>query len=91
VTRTETVPLSGQAIGLTQFRLSRLERESEDHSQADADMKKAQKELAALGWKNVSGAHSIGLTTQLNSEYKHVDQKNTAVAAHQDFQSAGHH
>ena len=51
-------------------------------------MKKAQKELTALGWKDASAAHLIGLTTQLNSEYKHVDQKNTAVVAHQDFESA---
>jgi hypothetical protein len=42
-------------------------------------MKKAQKELTALGWKDVSAAHLIGLTTQLNSAYKHSDQKNTSL------------
>jgi hypothetical protein len=54
-------------------------------------MNNPQKELTALGWKDVSAAHLIGLTTQLNSEYKLVDQKNTTVAAHQDFESARHH
>ena len=31
----------------------------------------------------------IRSTTRLNSEYKHVEQKNTALAGHQDLESAG--
>lgn len=70
-----------QEIGLTEIRLSRLEQELGHHAQGDDDMKHGQVELTALGWKDVSAAHLIALTTQLNSEYKQVDQKGKTVAA----------
>jgi len=79
----------GQEIGLTQVRLSRLEGELGDNTQADADMAKAQEELAALGWRDTSAAHLIALTKQLNSEYKPADQKNKTVGESQGLASIG--
>jgi hypothetical protein len=70
-----------QEIGLTEAQLSRLERKLDNDQQADEDMKHAQGELTALGWKDVSAAHLIAVTTQLNSEYKQADHKNKDVAA----------
>lgn len=69
-----------QEIGLTEAELSRLELKLGNDRRADEDMKHAQDELTALGWKDVSAAHLIAVTTQLNSEYKQADQKNKAVA-----------
>lgn len=72
--------LLAQEIGLTEVELSRLEQNLGHDQRADEDMKHAQDELAALGWKDVSAAHLIALTVQLNSEYKQADQKNQTVA-----------
>lgn len=72
--------LLAQEIGLTEVELSRLEQNLGHDQRADEDMKHAQDELAALGWKDVSAAHLIALTAQLNSEYKQADQKNKTVA-----------
>ncbi|HUJ30981.1 MAG TPA: hypothetical protein VLY23_06845 [Candidatus Acidoferrum sp.] len=72
-----------QEIGLAQVRLSRIEQELGHAAQSDVDMKDGQEELAALGWKNLSAAHLIALTTQLDSEYKQGNQKTkSAVSAH---------
>lgn len=70
-----------QDIGLTYVRLSLLEQKSGNNAQADEDMRHGRDELATVGWKDVSAAHLTALVTQLDSEYKEVDQKNKAVAA----------
>lgn len=70
-----------QEIGLTEAELSELEQKLGNDQKADEDMRDAQHELAALGWKDVSAVHLIGVTAQLNSEYKQADQKNKTVAA----------
>jgi len=72
-----------QEIGLAEVRLSRLERELSRNEEADRDMKSAQEQLKALGWKDVSGEHLIALTKQLNSKYRPVDRNNNSVAATQ--------
>ncbi|MFZ0980909.1 MAG: hypothetical protein WAN23_16010 [Candidatus Acidiferrales bacterium] len=72
-----------QEIGLAKVRLSQLEMQLGRNAQADQDMKSGQKELAALGWKDVSSAHLTALVTQLNSEYSPpVRKKATTIAAH---------
>lgn len=78
--------LLAQEIGLTYVRLSMIEKKLDQQSQADEDMKRGQKELAALGWKDVSPAHLTSLVAQLSSEYKQGDGKgkaNTPAAAPQ--------
>lgn len=69
----------GQEIGLTQVRLSRLERELGNNAQVDANMMKAQENLTALGWKDISAKHLVALTEQLDSEYKRVDEKKKSL------------
>jgi hypothetical protein len=69
-----------QEIGLAEVELSRLEQNLGHEQRADEAMKRAQDELTAVGWKDVSAAHLIALTAQLNSEYKQADQKNKTVA-----------
>jgi hypothetical protein len=72
-----------QEIGLAKVRLSQLEMQLGRNAQADQDMKSGQKELAALGWKDVSSAHLTALVTQLNSEYSPpVGEKAMTIAAH---------
>lgn len=73
--------LLAQEIGLTEVQRSRLEQKLGQTSQAEEDMKRAQGELAALGWKDVSAEHLVALATQLGSEYKAPDRKNGATAA----------
>jgi len=70
-----------QEIGLTYIRLSMVDQKLDKQSQADADMKQGQTELATLGWKDVSETHLRSLVTQLDSEYKKVNQKGKVVAA----------
>lgn len=70
-----------QEIGLTEIRLSQLEQELGHHTQADDDMKHGQAKLTALGWQDVFAAPLIALITQLNSEYKPVDQKKNSAHA----------
>ena len=72
--------LLAQEIGLTEAELSRLDQKLGHEEQADENMKHAQDELTALGWKDVSTAHLIALTEQLNSEYRQADKKNKTVA-----------
>jgi hypothetical protein len=79
-TQNQSSHVLGQEIGLVDIRLARLDQELGHQSQADEDMKQGQRELTALGWKDVSPQHLIALTAQLNSEYKPIDQKNKTVA-----------
>lgn len=69
-----------QEIGLAEVHLSRLDQELGQQSQADENIKQAQAELGALGWKNVSAAHLIALTKQLDSKYKNPNQPNSTAA-----------
>ena len=71
----------GQEIGLGDVRLSLLETQLGHSAQANQDMTSGQKELAALGWKDVSSAHLTALVTQLNSEYSPPTRKNAAPTA----------
>ena len=71
----------GQEIGLTEIRLSKLDEELGNSVQADEYMKQGQAELGALGWRDLSGAHLVAVTTQLNSEYKRTDHKAATVAS----------
>ncbi|MGC1658368.1 MAG: hypothetical protein WA758_16090 [Candidatus Acidiferrales bacterium] len=48
-----------QEIGLAEVHLARLDAELAHQNQADENIKRAQAELAALGWKNVSAAHLL--------------------------------
>ncbi|MGC1934306.1 MAG: hypothetical protein WA681_04740, partial [Candidatus Acidiferrales bacterium] len=57
--------------------LARLDAELAHQNQADENIKRAQAELAALGWKNVSAAHLIALTKQLDSAYKEPGQQDS--------------
>lgn len=68
-----------QEIGLAEIHLSRLDQELGQQGQADENMKRAQAELAALGWKNVSAAHLIAVTKQLDSEYQRPNQPSKAT------------
>jgi hypothetical protein len=70
-----------QEIGLAEVRLSQLERELSRNAEADRDMKSAQEQFKALGWKDISGEHLVALTKQLNSEYRSVDRNGNSVAA----------
>jgi len=70
-----------QEIGLAEVRLSRLERKLSRNAEADRDMKSAQEQLKALGWKDTSEEHLIVLTKRLNSEVKSDDSKSNSVAA----------
>lgn len=73
----------GQEIGLGDVRLSLLEAQLGRSAQANQDMASGQKELTALGWKDVSSAHLTALVTQLNSEYSSPARKKTVlIAAH---------
>lgn len=69
-----------QEIGLTEVRLSRLERELSRNEEADRDMKGAQEQLKALGWKDTSEDHLIALTKRLNSAFKSDGRKNNSVS-----------
>lgn len=69
-----------QEIGLAEVHLSRLDQELGQQSQADENIKHAQVELAALDWKNVSAAHLIALTKQLDSEYQRPYQPSKPAA-----------
>lgn len=69
-----------QEIGLAEVRLSRLERELSRNAEADRDMKGAQEQLKALGWKDTSEEHLIALTKRLNSEFKSDGRKNNSVS-----------
>jgi hypothetical protein len=73
--------LLAQEIGLVYVRLSILEKKLDQQPRADEDLKRGQAELAALGWRDVSESHLTSLVTQLNSEYKRVDQTSKALAA----------
>jgi hypothetical protein len=68
-----------QEIGLTYLRLSLVETKLDEKSQAEQDMKKGQAELSAIGWKDTSTAHLTSLSTQLDSEYRPVDQNKKTV------------
>jgi hypothetical protein len=70
-----------QEIGLTEVRLSRVERDLSRNAEADRDMKRAQEQLKALGWKDTSEEHLIVLTKGLNSEVKSDDRKSNSVTA----------
>lgn len=70
-----------QEIGLVEVHLSRLDQELGQQNQANEEMRKAQAELTALGWKNISSDHLIALTKQLDSEYQNPKQRNAATAA----------
>ena len=70
----------GQEIGLAEIRLSRIEEASGDEAQAEEALNAARIELAPLGWKDLSAAHLIALTTQLDSEYRPKKQ-NKEVAS----------
>jgi hypothetical protein len=75
--------LLGQEIGLGDVRLSLLATQLGHSAQANQDMTNGQKELAALGWKDVSSAHLTALVKQLNSEYSPPPRRNAApIAAH---------
>lgn len=63
-----------QEIGLAEVHLARLDAELAQQDQADENIKRAQAELAALGWENVSAAHLFALTKQLDSEYQTPNQ-----------------
>lgn len=71
----------GQEIGLGDVRLSLLEMRLGHSAQANQDMASGQKELAALGWKDVSAAHLTALVTQLDSDYSPPTRKNTTPIA----------
>ncbi len=71
----------GQEIGLAEVRLSRVERELGRDTEADRDMKGAQDELAALGWKNVSAEHLVALTKRLDSQYEQPSLRSKSVAS----------
>jgi hypothetical protein len=70
-----------QEIGLAEVRLSRVERDLSRNAEADRDMKRAQEQLKALGWKDTREEHLIVLTKRLNSEVKSDDRKSNSVAA----------
>jgi hypothetical protein len=70
-----------QEIGLTDVRLSIIEKKLDQRSQAEEDMKRGQIELASLGWKDVSSQHLTALVNQLNSEYKPAGQKSKSETA----------
>jgi|SRR5690348_15453764 len=69
-----------QEIGLVEVHLSRLCDTFGRQDQAGKEMKQAQAELIALGWKNVSPAHLIALTKRLDSEYSNSDQPSQAAS-----------
>ncbi len=69
-----------QEIGLAQVRLSRVEEALGDEAQAEEGLNAARIELAPLGWKDLSAAHLIALTTQLDSEYR-PKKENKEVAS----------
>ena len=68
-----------QEIGLAEVHLSRLNEELGRQSQAEKEMNQAQAELKGLGWKNVSPAHLVALTKQLDSEYENPNQRSQSV------------
>ncbi len=73
----------GQEIGIAEVRLSQLDTQLGRNAQADQDMSSGQKDLAALGWKDVSSAHLTALDAQLNSQYSPPIRKNTTpISAH---------
>lgn len=69
-----------QEIGLAQVRLSRVEESLGDEAQAEAALNAARDELASVGWKDLSAAHLIALTTQLDSEYRPQKQNQKVVS-----------
>jgi len=70
-----------QEVGLTWVRLAQIEQGLGNRPQATEDMQQGQKELALLGWKDVSPDHLFALTRQLDSEYIHPDSNNKAPVA----------
>jgi hypothetical protein len=73
-----------QEAGLTRVRLSRIERALGQQNEANQDMKDAQKEFEALGWRNVSPEHLVALTKQLDYGYAQPSPNGKAVVATQN-------
>jgi hypothetical protein len=64
-----------QEIGLTYVRLSMVEEKLNQQSQADSHLEQGEKELASIGWRDVTSDHLKSLVTQLDSEYQRADDK----------------
>jgi hypothetical protein len=61
--------LLSQELALTQVKASLLEQKLGEEQQAKEDMKLAQDELSALGWKDVSPTRLTAIVAQIESEY----------------------
>jgi hypothetical protein len=68
-----------QELALTQVRASLLEQKLGEEQQAKEDMKLAQDELSALGWKDVSPTRLTAIVAQIESEYGPAKQTTSFV------------
>ncbi|MDE3170419.1 MAG: hypothetical protein KGL75_09765 [Acidobacteriota bacterium] len=60
-----------QETGLVEAQRARLELKGGQTAQAEQDIRDSQRELTALGWKDVTQNHLIKVTAQVTSEYSH--------------------
>ncbi|HVB85151.1 MAG TPA: hypothetical protein VNK23_00595 [Candidatus Dormibacteraeota bacterium] len=58
-----------QEVGLLEAQRARLELQVGQSAQAEQDIKDSQRELTAVGWRDVSQEHLLKVTAQITSEY----------------------
>jgi hypothetical protein len=73
--KNQSSKMLSQEIGLTYVRLSIVEEKLNQQPQADNHLEQGKKELASIGWTDVTSDHLKSLVTQLDSKYQRADGK----------------